>query len=119
TSAIHEDSGGRAVVPRREGGALTTPQAQRMLSFYTAWKRACKEANLSGKLSHDFRRTAVKNLVRAGVPERVAMMITGPKTRDVFERYNIVSDGDLEEAARKIDERIVPDAARNPDKVRG
>jgi len=91
---------------------------KRMLSFYKAWKRACQEAGLSGKLSHDFRRTAVRNLVRAGVPERVAMMITGHKTRDVFERYNIVSDGDLEEAARKIDERIAQEAARKQDKAR-
>ena len=70
------------------------------------WGNACQEAGLSGKMVYDFRRTAVRNLVRAGVPERVAMMITGHKTRDVFERYNIVSDGDLEEAARRIDERV-------------
>jgi integrase len=79
---------------------------KQMLSFYKTWKEACKEAGLSGRLSHDFRRTAVRNLVRAGVPERVAMMVTSHATRDVFERYNIVSPGDLEEAARRIDECI-------------
>lgn len=73
-------------------------------SFYRAWRSACKKAGVPGRIPHDFRRTAVRNLVRDGVSERVAMTMTGHKTREIFDRYDIVGAGDLDDAARRMDE---------------
>ncbi len=75
-------------------------------SIRGSWERACAETGLTGKIPHDFRRTAVRNLVRAGVSEHVAQTMTGHKTRDVFDRYDIVSEGDLREAAVRLNRRI-------------
>ena len=69
---------------------------------YKAWRTACRKAGVPGRIMHDFRRTAVRNLERAGVPRSVAMKMTGHRTEAVYRRYAIVSDSDLREAADKL-----------------
>jgi len=74
--------------------------------IYAGWKSAAERAGLSGVLLHDLRRSFVRGAVRSGVSERVAMAISGHKTRSVFERYNIVSGSDLKDAAKKLSQKV-------------
>lgn len=71
-------------------------------AWRTAWPAACRQARVPGRLLHDCRRTAARNLIRAGVPERVAMVLTGHKTRAIFDRYNIVQEAELHEAGARL-----------------
>ena len=75
---------------------------ERIKSFGKAWRTACKNAGIEGRLVHDLRRTGVRNLIRAGVPQSVAMKISGHKDARFFSRYNIVDTRDVAEAMRKL-----------------
>lgn len=72
--------------------------------FYASWKEAAKEIGLPGLLFHDLRRTAVRNMLDAGVDEKTAMLITGHKTRTMIDRYNIRGERDVMIAAKKIEQ---------------
>ena len=72
--------------------------------FGGSWDGLTKAAGVPGLLFHDLRHSAVRNMVRRGVPQKTARTVSGHKTDAVFSRYNIVSEADLRDAARKIEE---------------
>lgn len=71
-------------------------------SFRKTWITACRKAGIPGRVPHDFRRTAVRNLERAGVPRSTAMKLTGHKTEAVYRRYAIVDEAMLKEGVEKL-----------------
>jgi integrase len=79
-----------------------TKKGRPLKGFTKSWRAACLAAGLPGRIPHDFRRTAVRNLERAGVPRSVAMKLTGHKTEAVYQRYAIVAERDLAEAVAKL-----------------
>jgi integrase len=73
-----------------------------MKKLRRSWMNACRAAGLPGRLLHDFRRTAVRNLIRAGVQQAIAMKITGHKTDSIFRRYLIVDEELLAQATGAV-----------------
>jgi len=88
------------------------PNGKRLKNYIIGWRRAVLTTPWPTLIPHDFRRTAVRNLTRAGVPERVAMQLTGHKTRSVFDRYHIVNEADLREAVARYAKPAPQPAAR-------
>jgi integrase len=79
---------------------------ERIIDFMNGWHGACRRAGLAGRLPHDFRRTAARAMIRAGIPQAVAMQIGGWKTDSVFRRYCIVDENLLAENLRKLSARV-------------
>jgi integrase len=77
---------------------------RRIKDFRKVWKTACEAAGLPGRIPHDLRRSAVRNMERAGLSRSVAMQLTGHKTEAVYRRYAITSEGDLREGVDRLNE---------------
>ncbi len=87
-------------------------------SFRRAWLTACKKAGVPGRIPHDFRRTAIRNLERAGVPRSTAMAMVGHRTEAIYRRYAIVDEVMLREGAVKL--AAPPNRqATAPDRIKG
>jgi hypothetical protein len=98
---------------------VVTREGKAVLDFRGAWWALCVKAGVGeyvgkdergkpiyeGLLFHDLRRSAVRNMVAAGIPDVVCMKISGHKSRSVFDRYNVVSMSDLAEATQKLENR--------------
>ncbi|MBB5066102.1 tyrosine-type recombinase/integrase [Granulicella mallensis] len=131
TDALHSLLTACVTGKAKDDAVFTRPNGIAVRSFRDAWEKACvnagvgqfvcyscsksmssespcgkcngKRAKYSGLIFHDLRRTAARNLRRAGISETVIMKIGGWRTRSVFERYAIVSRGDIVEAMQKLE----------------
>ena len=86
-----------------EESVFSRANGKAVLDFRETWKKACAAAGVPNLLFHDLRRTAARNLRRAGVAEGIIMKIGGWRTRSVFERYAIVSQSDISDALAKLE----------------
>jgi len=95
SACVHGKSADDFVFTREDGKPVRV--------FRTTWKNVCTRAGVPGLLFHDLRRTAARNLRRAGVAENIIMQIGGWRTRSVFDRYAIITENDIVDAVRKLE----------------
>jgi integrase len=81
-----------------QDGAPIKPRA-----FHKTWTDACTAAKVAGRIPHDMRRSAVRNLERASIPRKVAMQMVGHQTESIYRRYHIVAEADIHEAGARLD----------------
>lgn len=104
-AVLHEQRAMTTELERKTGTIIPWVfhrEGRQVGDYRDSWNTACRKAGVPGKLVHDLRRTAVRNLERAGVPRSVAMKLTGHKTENVYRRYAIVSEADLSDGVRKL-----------------
>jgi integrase len=99
---------------RKEARSVETPQGivlanlvfhhagQPIVEFRKAWATACKKAGCEGRLFHDLRRSAARQIIRSGVTKDVARQLGGWKTDSMFSRYNVCAEEDLRDAMEKV-----------------
>lgn len=117
---LHEQRERTSMLEREDGRIVCHVfhlEGDMLKSFRTAWRDAVKKAGLPGLRPHDLRRSAARNLVRAGVPEGVVMKLCGWTTRSMFDRYNVADMRDLEEGVGRLsqflEQRVGPRAKRH------
>jgi integrase len=103
---IYGDMGAFLHTQPNESEYLFARGSKPIKDFRKGWDLACERAGVPDLLFHDLRRTAVRNMRRAGVAETVIMKITGHRTRGVFERYNITDQSDTQQAGRMAEEYL-------------
>jgi integrase len=105
TGEVHQVLAACASNKDADDYVFTRKNNRRVRDFRKAWEKACARAGRPGLLFHDLRRTGARNLRRLGVSEGVIMKIGGWRTRSVFDRYNIIDESDLADAARRLDDK--------------
>lgn len=88
--------------PENSGLILLDEDGTTLGAFRKSWTSACKAAGVGTLLFHDLRRTAMRNMMDAGIPQSHSMYISGHKTDSIFRRYDIVSDDRLAAASAKM-----------------